>query len=86
MARIVDAQREIEARIGEIAQAEREAMELIYRLEDERMRAILLYRYVDKLSWPEIADRMHYCREYIVRLHRQALNQLVIECHYRPVV
>lgn len=86
VARIVDAQREIEARLSEIAESERETLALIGRLKDERLRALLLLRYVDCLSWAEIGDRMHYCREYIQRLHRQALEELALSCSIDPVV
>lgn len=76
VARIVDAQRELEARIGEIAAAEREAMELIDRLDDERMRTLLTLRYVDNLTWRQIADRMHYNLTHVQRLHLRALEAL----------
>lgn len=76
VARIVDAQREIDARIGEIAAAEREALALIERLDDERARTLLLLRYVDNLTWRQVAERMHYCREHVEKMHRQALESL----------
>lgn len=76
VARIVDAQREIETRIEEIAAAEREAMELINLLDDERARTLLTLYYVDGLKWREVAERMHYHPTYVERMHRRALEAL----------
>lgn len=48
---------------------------------DARLRELLRLRYIDELSFEQIAVRMGYSWRQVIRLHGAALTKVVIECH-----
>ena len=50
----------------------------IASLPDESLRRLLCYRYIDCLTWEQIAERMHYSVMQVHRLHRKALDLLIL--------
>lgn len=61
-----------EARLLEIC---RETVEVIRQVEDQRYYRLLLYRYVEGLSWTEVAERMGYVYYHVTaRLHPKAIK------------
>lgn len=50
-------------------------------LQDERLQLLMSLRYIDGLTWEQVADRMHMDYRWIHRLHNRALEQLAIESH-----
>jgi len=49
---------------------------LIDRLPDRRLRLILELKYIDMLSWEDIADKVHYSVRNCHNLHNIALAQI----------
>lgn len=52
-------------------------MDIITRIESmdkQEEKAVLLYRYVDMLSWRQIADKMTYGLRHVYRIHGSALQ------------
>lgn len=47
----------------------------INRLSDVRYRTVLINRYLNGLSWEEIAKCMNYGFDYVFELHRKALKE-----------
>ena len=47
-------------------------------VEDDHYRELLTLRYIDGLTFEEIAVKMSYCQRYIFRLHKKALAQVEI--------
>ena len=61
-----------EARLLEIC---RETVEVIRQVEDQRYYRLLLFRYVEGLRWPEVAERMGYTHVHVTsNLHPKALK------------
>ncbi len=53
-----------------------QALELINLLEDMRWRDILQLRYISFIKdWDAIADRLHFSKRHVLRMHGQALYQ-----------
>lgn len=52
---------------------------------DERGKLLMRYRYIDGLTWEEIAVKMHYTWQHMHRIHSQCLKD-VIECDNKKVV
>lgn len=76
LAEAADEEREIR-RIGEERnRALADAALLISRLPDEKMVRILELRYLDRLPWEEITDRMDCSPSHVYRLHQLALDIL----------
>ena len=48
---------------------------------DPRLRELLRLRYIEGMTFEQIAVTMGYCWRQVVRLHGAALNQVVLECH-----
>lgn len=55
-------------------EAANEALALIGHVEDPAQNAVLILRYIERLSWDEIARRMNYDRRWVLRLHGRALS------------
>ena len=51
---------------------------VIDQLEDSKLKMLLIYRYIDWLSWSEIAKNMVYSSATVRRWHAKALAQIVI--------
>ena len=61
---------EIEARIASVT--------------DDRLRLILEYRYIDRMNWEPIAEKLHTEYRWIMRLHRRALDMIELPPRYIP--
>ncbi|MGE4320628.1 MAG: hypothetical protein AB7E61_04155 [Acholeplasmataceae bacterium] len=66
---IVDMKNKLPVIKGEIISA-------IAKLEDELQRRVMIFRYIDWLSWADIAERMYYSVATIRRWHDKALLEI----------
>ena len=69
-------QREVDLRIDAEARRELEALGRIEALADPGQRQVLQYRYLNGLSWKEIARRMNYSPDWVKHLHGRALREM----------
>lgn len=76
VAKIIDLEREIDRRIDEYVGLTREIEAAIDRIDDDRYRDILRFRYVNGWGWERIAREMHYELRWIYRLHGRALREI----------
>lgn len=78
----------IDSRIDELTAVKREILDKIGEVEDHLLRSLLINRYINCMTWEQIAVEMNYGYRQILRLHGKALNCLkdVIECHIDPVL
>lgn len=53
-----------------------EIMDAINALSDERYKSVVIYRYIQGLSWSEITGLMDYEIAYVYRLHGKALLEI----------
>jgi len=56
-----------------------EVISMIDKLDDSKFKRILIYRYIDWLSWNEIAKNLVYSSSTIRRWHEKALNQILFQ-------
>lgn len=76
-ARIADLEAEIRAEADKLISARREIVNVISRVEDASIRALLEMRYLSGYSWRKIALTMHYSEKHITGyLHRKALRDI----------
>lgn len=54
----------------------KETLQAIEQIEDKDYRLILVHRYIDWLSWRQIADRMFFSSATVRRWHDKALLQI----------
>ena len=74
VARIVDAERELDEWIDRLIVLRSQIQATISRLQDGRMRTLLELRYLNGHSWEVIAERMGYSTRNIYNLHNAALK------------
>lgn len=60
----------------QLAKVEEETMDFIEKLPNLDYRLILVYRYLNWLSWDKIADKMYYSSATIRRWHTLAIDEL----------
>ena len=78
----------IDRRIDELYVVKQEILSAINKLDDSRLRTLLIARYINFRTWDDIAYNMNYSRMHVYRLHGLALQKIkdVIECYIAPVI
>jgi DNA-directed RNA polymerase specialized sigma subunit len=76
IAKIVDLEEEINRDIDRLVELKKEIEDTIEQIEDEQLRLLLRYRYIDGKVWEQIAVDMGYGWRHIHRLHSKALDEL----------
>lgn len=76
VAKIVDAERELDAEIDRLIDLKKDISEVIARISHDRMRLLLELRYVNGHKWGEIARMMHYSESNAKNLHSAALKKV----------
>lgn len=86
--RIAEQEEKIDAKIAELVGLQREIERLLNEVKNPDYRLLLELRYLQEMTWEQIAERMHYSWRHIVRLHGKALLQMqdVMVCHTPPVL
>lgn len=74
--KIVDLQDEIYQDIVTLESVSHEIRQVIESVEDDRERQLLQYRYIDGLSWEQVAVTMGYGWRHVHKLHSKALIKL----------
>lgn len=75
---IADLERDIAREIGAQVRLRRRVERAVNRLEDDRLRDVVRYRYVDGYTWERIAEVMCYSPMQVCRLHAKALAAIVL--------
>ena len=78
VARIVDAERALDAQIDRMLELKEEIAGVIARVPDERMRGLLELRYLNGRTWEEVAEQMNYTTRNIYNLHSAALKVVAL--------
>lgn len=73
--KLIDLEREINARVDELVDQRRGAEEAIRAVHDPTQRMILELRYLSGWSWEKIAEAVHYERRQIFYMHGRALQE-----------
>lgn len=53
-----------------------DVVETIKTLNDENMIQVLLFRYVDNMEWVEVAEKLHFSKQWCRVLHDKAIHLL----------
>lgn len=68
--------RKITQAIDELADIRAEIEDVLGQLEDDTLRKLMEYRYIDGMTWEQIAEKMHYSWRHTCRLHGEALAKI----------
>lgn len=77
--RALDAEDELKDLEEKAKLAKQEIETVISKLEDETLQMILVYRYIDWMTWSEIAAKVYYSDKTIRRKHDLAIDMLKID-------
>lgn len=76
VAKIVDLEREIDAEIDKLCHIRREVQVSIKMIDEAAYRNVLELRYIQGLSWEQIAVNLNYTYRHVTRLHGEALQKV----------
>lgn len=76
MDKVDELERKITQAIDELADIRAEIEDVLGQLEDENLRRLMEYRYIDGLTWEQVAEKMHYSWRHTCRLHGEALAKI----------
>lgn len=76
--RLIEMERDVNARIREMCRLKRLAQEAIDRVDEARLREVLELYYIDGYSWDAVAKRMGIDKRWMFRLHGRALLQVKV--------
>lgn len=76
VAKAADMQAELEGDIDRLIELQKEIVEVIEMLSDSRHREVLILRYVESMSYAEIANMMNYDPSWVWRMHEEALKEI----------
>ena len=77
--KIIDLEKEIDAKIDKLVDLREEIEAAIEAVEDSRYRTILTERYINGKKWADIADNMHIDVRWVFSLHGYALKKIKIQ-------
>lgn len=76
--RLIELERVVNARIREMCEVKRLAMEAIERVDEMRYREVLELYYLDHYTWDKVAEAMQLDRRWVTRLHGKALMKIKV--------
>lgn len=76
MDKVLEIEKEVDREIDEMQIVRKEIRETLNQLEDENLKLLMEYRYIDGLTWEQIAVKMNYCWRQVCRKHGQALTKI----------
>lgn len=83
----LEAQEEkIDKKIDLLHEVKADIEKAIQTVEDDTLKLLLRYRYINGLTWEKIAVTMNYDYRWILRLHGKALNKLTIKSHITSMI
>ena len=78
MDKVLEIDEEINREIDELQTVRQEIRAALNQLEDENLKLLMEYRYIDGLTWEQIAVKMNYSYMQICRLHGKALRTIML--------
>ena len=76
MVRIADMRKDVNRLTAEYFELNRELVDLINKLPDENYSDVLTYRCIQGLSWPKVANELHFSDGYTRRLFKKAMDAI----------
>ena len=80
MDKVLEIDAEINREIDELQIVRQEIRAALNQLEDENLKLLMEYRYIDGLTWEQIAEKMDCSRQWVFSLHGKALQKIELAC------
>lgn len=87
-AKLVDLENEIIAETNKLVELKREIESTIAVIDDPTLRQLLILKYINGLTWEQVAERLNKSWRHTMRLHKIALKNFenVMVCHIGDVL
>ena len=76
--RIVDLERKVAQEIDTLCDVKLKIHYAIEAVPDVSQRLLLRLKYIEGLSWQDVADRLHYSVKHAFKIHQEALQKVVV--------
>ena len=74
----IEKEEQIKKKMEELIKVKTEVMSVIDNIDNVNLRVVLKLRYIDSLSWNEIAEKIYASDKTVRRWHNQALELVVV--------
>ena len=81
--RLIELEKDVNARIRDMCRMKRLAMDAIDAVEEMRLREVLELYYLDGYTWEKVAEAMEMSDRHVQRLHGLALLRVRVPEEYR---
>ena len=76
VSKIIDMERQVDEEIDALQDIKKSVIDVIYNIDDAKLREVLERRYINDQKWEQIAFEMGYDIRWIYRMHGQALCRI----------
>jgi len=76
--RLSETEQKTRAKINELIQIQEEIADKIMQIDDNELQAVLVYRYLNCMTFEQIAEKMNYDVRTVRRKHVKALEKVVL--------
>jgi len=76
--RVEEMEEKIKREIDMLADLKEEIMGMIGQVDSEELQMVLIYRYLEGMTWEEIGDLIYADRSTVKRWHRKAIEQIIL--------
>ncbi len=73
---ITEEEERIREKVAELAALQVDVLRLISTLKDHNQQTVLRLRFVNEMTWPEIAKTMSLSKRYAMQIQQEALQEL----------
>ena len=77
LADYIDLSDDLSIRLLHLARLDTETMAVITKMESPTLRTILIERYINRLNWNQIKEKVHKDGGWVFELHRQAISAVM---------
>ena len=74
--KMLEVEEEINQEIDHLQEVRKEVKGAISGVEDDTLRTLLEYRYLDGLTWEQVAERIPCTERWVYKLHKKALKKI----------
>ncbi len=76
MDKVLEMEEEINEEIDTLQTIRHQIRDTLNQLTDESLKLLMEYRYIDGMTWEQIADKMNYSWRQVYRKHEEALSKI----------
>ena len=77
--KLEEQEEKINKKIDLLYEVKEDIEKALHTVEDDTLRVLLRYRYINGLTWEKIAVNMHYTYQWVCKLHGEALRKLKVD-------